>query len=63
MKLTVKEFAIRQNIDYNMANQLTNFLVVKGLARHVSNVEKPKGTRGKPSKIYEYQEEIQLSFK
>lgn len=59
---TVQEFAEKQNIDYQMANQLMSFLVKQGRAKLVG--KRPTATgKGKPSGLYQYEKSFTMELK
>lgn len=53
MKVTVKELSEKLGIDIVYVNGFLQTLIKMGKASVVGKVEKPAGTRGKPSNIYE----------
>lgn len=53
MKTTVKELSDKLSVDVVYVNGFLQTLIKMGKARIVGKVEKPAGTRGKPSNIYE----------
>lgn len=58
MKVTVKELSEKLGVDIVYVNGFLQTLIKVGKASVVGKVEKPAGTRGKPSNIYEIQEGI-----
>jgi predicted transcriptional regulator len=58
MKTTVKELSDKLGVDVVYVNGFIQTLVKLGKASIVGKVERPAGTRGKPSNIYEIQEGI-----
>jgi len=58
MKTTVKELSEKLGVDTVYVNGFLQTLIKMGKASVVGKVEKPAGTRGKPSNIYEINEGI-----
>jgi len=58
MKTTVKELSEKLRVDTVYVNGFLQTLIKMGKASVVGKVEKPAGTRGKPSNIYEINEGI-----
>lgn len=58
MKTTVKELSEKLGVDTVYVNGFLQTLIKIGKASVVGKVEKPAGTRGKPSNIYEINEGI-----
>lgn len=58
MKTTVKELSDKLGVDVVYVNGFLQTLIKLGKASVVGKVEKPAGTRGKPSNIYEIQDGI-----
>lgn len=58
MKTTVKELSEKLGVDVVYVNGFLQTLVKLGKASVVGKVERPAGTRGKPSNIYEIAEGI-----
>lgn len=58
MKTTVKELSDKLGVDVVYVNGFLQTLIKLGKATIVGKVERPAGTRGKPSNIYEIQEGI-----
>ena len=58
MKTTVKELSEKLGVDVVYVNGFLQTLIKLGKASIVGKVEKPAGSRGKPSNIYEIQEGI-----
>ncbi len=58
MKTTVKELSDKLGVDVVYVNGFIQTLIKLGKASVVGKVERPAGTRGKPSNIYEIQEGI-----
>lgn len=59
MKGTIKDIAAAlqkkagKEVDYNAARGYVQVQEALGLAKFVGNAERPAGTKGKPSKVYE----------
>lgn len=58
MKTTVKELSDKLGVDVVYVNGFIQTLVKLGKASVVGKVERPAGTRGKPSNIYEIAEGV-----
>ena len=58
MRTTVKELSEKLGVDTVYVNGFLQTLIKMGKASVVGKVEKPAGTRGKPSNIYEIKEGI-----
>jgi hypothetical protein len=58
MKTTVKELSEKLGVDTVYVNGFLQTLIKMGKASVVGKVEKPSGTRGKPSNIYKINEGI-----
>jgi hypothetical protein len=58
MRTTIKELSNKINVDTVYVNGFLQTLIKMGKASVVGKVEKPAGTRGKPSNIYEINEGI-----
>lgn len=58
MKTTVKELSEKLGVDTVYVNGFLQTLIKMGKASVVGKVERPAGTRGKPSNIYEINEGI-----
>jgi hypothetical protein len=58
MRTTVKELSEKLGVDTVYVNGFLQTLIKMGKASVVGKVEKPAGTRGKPSNIYEINEGI-----
>ena len=58
MRTTVKELSEKLGVDTVYVNGFLQTLIKMGKASVVRKVEKPAGTRGKPSNIYEINEGI-----
>jgi hypothetical protein len=58
MRTTVKELSEKLRVDTVYVNGFLQTLIKMGKASVVGKVEKPAGTRGKPSNIYEINEGI-----
>ena len=61
MQVTAKQFAVQQKVDHIIAYNLLQFLMSKDLARPVGKRPNITG-KGKPSIIYEVQDEVTLNF-
>lgn len=60
MKMTVKEFAIMNNISPLMANAVLKVLAILG---SIVELESIKAGKGRPTKVYDVPEEISMNFK
>lgn len=58
MQTTIKQLSEKLGVDTVYANGFIQTLIKIGKASVVGKVEKPAGTRGKPSNIYEIQDGI-----
>ena len=58
MRTTIKELSNKINVDTVYVNGFLQTLIKMGKASVVGKVERPAGTRGKPSNIYEINEGI-----
>ena len=59
-QVTINELAVSIGHDYQTTSALVKVLVGIGAAKEVGKRANPAGTRGKPSAIYEVENEIDL---